>query len=499
MMQGAAIHFPTLAWPQSLATSRLLVPALLLAAAFVLRAPQFGNPVAGFDEQLYLLIGERMWQGAIPYLDLWDRKPPGLFVLFAAMSAFGNGLIVSQLIATLFAAATAWIVYRLALARTGTLPALLAALTYLGFLRQLAGQTTQTPVFYNLFLAIAALVLLRVATTPRGPAAIRWGAVAMLLCGLAIQLKPTAAVEGAWFGLFLLGVHLRAGATLPGLAVRAGIYLLAGLAPSLVAAACYAALGAFDAFWFANVQSIFLRQESFNAAAAEQFLVTVIRGSPVLAAGLAGLVLAIRGPASPSTVLLLGWTGVAAAEFLALGSFWPHYLLPLLLPLSVLAAHLFARGGVGLAIFALVSGPPLVAALTRDRATSEMETRTAHAIAAAIPTAVRDQCLFVYEGFTALYSLTQACPVTRFVFTDHLRSSRDGPALGVDPHAELARALDRRPLVIVVLENSSWKMRSPANDRLIAATLMRDYRRSASFRDIDPDQPETRHVVWLRR
>lgn len=476
---------------------RLLVPLLLIVTAFVLRAPQFGNPVAGFDEQLYLLIGERMWQGAIPYLDLWDRKPPGLFALFAAMSAFGSGLIVSQIIATLFAAATAWIVYRLALTRTHALPAVLAALVYLIFLRQLAGQTTQTPVFYNLFLAIAAVLLLDIAAAPR--AALRRGIAAMLLCGLAIQLKPTAAVEGAWFGLFLLGLDLRCGVRLKGLAGRAALYILAGLVPSLIAGLCYAMIGAFDAFWFANVESIFLRQESFNAAAAEQFLVTVIRGAPVLAAGSAGLVLALRGPASPSTVLLLGWAGVATAEFLALGSFWPHYLLPLLLPLSVLSAHLFARGAVGIVMFALVAGPPAFAALTRDATVSRMETRTAHAIAAAIPAEARSQCLFVYEGFTALYSLTHACTVTRFVFTDHLRSSRDGPALGVDPRAELARALGRRPIAIVTLENSPWKMRNPANDRLIAGTLARDYRRTASFRDIDPDQPRTRHVVWVRR
>ncbi len=480
-------------------TSGLGVPALLLVIAIVLRAPQFGNPVAGFDEQLYLLIGERMWQGAVPYLDLWDRKPPGLFMFFAAMSAFGNGLLVSQLVATLFATATAWIVYRLALPHTRALPALLAALVYLVFLRQLAGQTTQTPVFYNLLLAIAAMLSLRNAAAPGTRASFRRGIIAMLLCGLAIQFKPTAGVQGIWFGLFLLALDLRARVDSPTIAARAAVYVLAGLAPSLAAALYYAAIGAFGAFWFANVQSIFLRQQGFNGAAAQQFLVTIIRGAPILAAGGAGFVLALRGPASPSTILLLGWAGVAAAEFLALGSFWPHYLLPLLVPISVLAAHLFARGTVGLAVFLLVAGPPVFATLTRDAAVSRMETRTAHAIAAAIPPGVRTECLFVYEGFTALYSLTRACPVTRFVFTDHLRSSRDGPALGVDPHAELARALDRRPLSIVTLENSPWTMRNPANDRLIAETLARGYRRAGSFRDIDPDQPDTRHVVWVRR
>ncbi|MEG3180789.1 ArnT family glycosyltransferase [Sphingomonas sp. LT1P40] len=496
MAQGATISTEVPGVRRLGVSHPLVVAAFLAIVAFILRAPQFGNPVAGFDEQLYLLIGERMWDGAIPYLDLWDRKPPGLFALFAAMSAFGNGLIVSQIIATLFAAATAWIVFHLAAKRTATLPAILAAFVYLVFLRQLAGQTTQTPVFYNLFLGVAALAILHVARNPRD---IRFSAAAMLLCGLAIQLKPTAAIEGAWFGLFLLALHWRAGLKPPAIAARAALYIVAGLLPSLIAAAAYARIGAFDAFWFANVESILLRQESFNALAAEQLLVTLIRGGPALAVGLAGLVLALRADRSASTILLTGWATVAIIEVAILGSFWPHYLLPVLLPLSILAAHVLARGWIGLAVFAVVAAPPLVSTLTRDAAVSRMETARAHDIAAAIPAEVRDQCLFVYEGFTALYSLTHACPVTRYVFTDHLRSSRDGPALGVDPHAELARALARRPLAIVTLQNSPWQMRNVANDRLIAETLARDYRLEASFQDIDPDQPNTRHQIWVRR
>jgi hypothetical protein len=499
MARAAALTFHSVAMPRIGAWRRFAVPALLLVAALLLRAPQFGNPVAGFDEQLYLLIGERMWQGAVPYLDLWDRKPPGLFAWFALMSAFGNGLIVSQLVATGFAAATAWLVYRLARPHCGALPALLGGLVYLVGLRQLAGHVTQTPVFYNLLLGLAALMLVRIASAPPTRRKLWPGLAAMLACGVAIQFKPTAALEGAWFGLFLLGLHWQAGQRGRLLTNRAALYATAGLLPSLIAAGYYIALGAFDSFWFANVTSIFLRQESFNAAAAEQFVVTLLRGAPMLAAGLAGLAVALRRPREPAIVLLTGWVAVGIAQFLILGSFWPHYLLPVVLPLSVLSAFLFARGAVGLAAFALVAMPPVIAAATDDAAKSRLKAGTAFEVAAAIPPAVRSQCLFVYEGFTALYSLTDACTVTRFVFTDHLRSSRDGPALGVDPNAELARALARRPLAVVTQRNSLWSMRNAANDALIAQTLARHYRLRAAISDKDPDQRGTIHLVWVRR
>ena len=61
----------------------------LTALTFAVRAPTFGNPFLGFDEQFYLLVGDRMLHGALPYVDIFDRKPIGLFLLYAATRALG--------------------------------------------------------------------------------------------------------------------------------------------------------------------------------------------------------------------------------------------------------------------------------------------------------------------------------------------------------------------------------------------------------------------------
>ena len=61
----------------------------LLAFAFLVRAQTFGNPVLGFDEQFYLLVGDRMLHGAIPYVDIFDRKPIGLFLIYDAIRELG--------------------------------------------------------------------------------------------------------------------------------------------------------------------------------------------------------------------------------------------------------------------------------------------------------------------------------------------------------------------------------------------------------------------------
>ena len=54
------------------------------------RAQTFGNPVIGFDEQFYLLVGDRMIHGAIPFVDIFDRKPIGLFLIYGAIRLLGG-------------------------------------------------------------------------------------------------------------------------------------------------------------------------------------------------------------------------------------------------------------------------------------------------------------------------------------------------------------------------------------------------------------------------
>ncbi|HCB79656.1 MAG TPA: hypothetical protein DEP68_12920, partial [Erythrobacter sp.] len=89
--------------------------AVLLIVTLAVRGVWFGNPVADFDEQLYSLIGWQITQGQLPFVDQWDRKPFGLFLIFAVIhTAFGPGELAYQLVASCPALAGAWLVYLLA-------------------------------------------------------------------------------------------------------------------------------------------------------------------------------------------------------------------------------------------------------------------------------------------------------------------------------------------------------------------------------------------------
>ena len=479
---------------------RTIALLAIAAAGVLLRFGQFGNPIAGLDEQFYLLVGDRMWQGELPYVDLWDRKPVGLFLLFAAIRLLpGDGVLAAQLVACASAIATGWLVATIARRWVGWPAAAMAAIVYLAGLNELWGDTSQTPVFYNLPTAAAALLVLPAADRPGGVAARRAGMAAMALVGLAVQIKTNAAIEGALFGGWLLRAEWRATHD-PGRTVRRGAeLLLIAAVPTLAAAAGYALLGRFDAWWQANVLSVLAKGRPGDPAAIGTLAESVLLATPVLLLALLGLWARTRRFTRwrADTGFLIGWTLLATADFGALGGYFPHYALPLLLACSCLIASAFALRRVGPWLFALAMAWPLVHALAINPRAGAKERAIAAQVVAALPRDVRTRCLFMFQGPVIYYHLTQACRVTRFAFTAHLSSGRESRALGVDAAVALDAAMARHPGTVITVAHSTWQDRNPAIERRLAARLARDYRPVAWLptRSFFPDE---RLVIWRR-
>ena len=84
--------------------------ALLLAIAVLLRCDTFGDPNLDDDDTFYQAAGIAMRHGALPYVDVWDRKPFGLFAIYWAIAGISSAPIAYQLVAALFAGATAAVI-----------------------------------------------------------------------------------------------------------------------------------------------------------------------------------------------------------------------------------------------------------------------------------------------------------------------------------------------------------------------------------------------------
>ncbi|MBN8818375.1 MAG: DUF2029 domain-containing protein [Sphingomonas sp.] len=454
------------------------LPLLLLLLTLLVRAQTFGNPVIEFDEQFYRLVGERMLQGAVPFIDIWDRKPIGLFLLYALAALIGGAHALSyQLMAALFVAGTAWLIHAMArpLCASWRGP-LVAAALYILWLNLLQGEGGQASVLTALPMCGAAFLILR--HIPRdgdggvegGGGLWRDGALAMLLVGLAAQIKYTVLLEGLFFGLALLWLAWRQGAG----AVRlvgwgAGWASLAAL-PTVLAWVTYAAMGQSEAWLFANVTSIFLRAP---------MPLDDLLGE--LAGGVATILLLIvaawlgwrrrvgRGPVQRFVAL---WALVAFASMVVMRSFSPHYFIPLVPPLVLLASpalDVMRRFAIGLTALAAIVGQILIGVFIWSKGDGDT---VDHLVAAIGPA---PHCIFVFDGFPALYAESRSCLPGRLVFPGHLNGIMEAGSLGVDPVAEVERIMATRPDAIVT-DFPIWSLHNPGTKAVVDRELAAHYR-----------------------
>lgn len=461
--------------------SEWLWPALVfLFVALLSRAAVFGNPVVHIDEQFYLLVGDRMLHGALPYIDIWDRKPIGLFLIYAAIRLLGGeGILHYQIVASLFAAATALVVYRIARRISPPLGAGIAGVSYLLFLVTFNGFGGQSPVFYNLPVALAALASMRVVTRPNVGGLWLKGAGVMLLLGAAIQIKYTVVFEGIFFGLALLWREWRDRGNMLRLVGAATIWIGCALLPTAAVLGYYASLHQADAFVQANFLSIFGRHEPF------EFALSRLATNMALLLPFGGAIFLVgkwypdkEFIAYPNIVFVGSWAISALAGYLFFGTYYDHYTLPLLAPLAALAAPAFAQPdkikgyGIAILLWGMISGAVMVClSIKREGNKKEVEYLTS-----VVGSHLHGGCLYVYDGPPILYLKTNACFATRFVFPKHFSSLDENGALGVDTTDAVQDMLSRHPNVIVTGEADYPGYSNPYTRRLLMAVLKRDYR-----------------------
>ncbi|MBU6207375.1 MAG: glycosyltransferase family 39 protein [Alphaproteobacteria bacterium] len=463
----------------------LVALGLLLLAALV-RIQTFGNPVIGFDEQFYLLVGDRMWNHhALPYVDIFDRKPVGLFLIYAFVRMLGGeGVLQYQLVALACVAATAFIIYRLARLISSTFGALVSAALYILWLNFMECEGGQAPVFFNLLMVLAALFTQ--AALHRENKDIRLGCVAMLCTGVALQIKYSVIFEGFFFGVMLMGGAYRAGRPLMHIGARALLWIGCALAPTLLATGYYASQHELQPFLFANFGSIFGRLQDPIAMQIPGLLVILGILAPL------GL-LAVLGwrhwqptPAQHTITVrafYTGWLTTAMLGVIILGIYLnPHYAANVIVPLIIMSAPAFAQGRgrrwLGVAIIGVffVAGQIVLAVSIGQkggRHDAELMARAAQ------PTS---GCLYIYDGQPALYLMTDSCLLTRFVFPGSLNTREESSthALGVDPEAEVRRILAARPEVIVDYA-PAYEFGNHATHALVQEALAKNYRETFSL------------------
>jgi len=471
---------------------------VIVAAAIATRAVTFGNPLVDMDDQFYWLVGRSWLQGHWPIVDIWDRKPVGLFLLYAALARISSSILAVQLAALLFAAGTAVLVRAAAVRIASPRAALLAALVYLLFLPPFWGQSGQSPVFYNLFIAGAAVLLLKASETVQPTSIRRHAYGAMLLSGIALVMKQVSVAEGICFGLAFLVLLHRSGEPRQRIAITGAAMIGVALLPTVLGAMLFAlrGTGAIEAYVQASYVSIFTKTPGAGTSILAGLAYLLLFGGPLFIAVAIGL----RSPPHARSERLAYefiafWIGAAIIGYLLVPNFFPHYALPLLVPLSVMSARAFDRPIGNLLFAALVFSCLLTGRLT-DYAGNARAIRDYEQLEATIDAARGGGCIYIANGPVSLYLAAPDCGVTPFLFPYHLTLATESTAVGIPQDAEIDRIFAARPAVVITQDNKR-KKQSEAVRTALDRQLTAGYRPIAELPSDATEELATLRV-WQR-
>jgi hypothetical protein len=421
-----------------------IAAAVIMLVAILTRMSTYGHPDLYVDETFYFATGLETLHGAVPFVDVWDRKPPGHFLLFTLIAAISDWYVTYQLVATAFAAGTGFVIYRMARLFASRAGAMMGAVTYLMAICLFNGFGGQSAVFYNLFIALSASLVISSAHGIEGMRAFRMIALAMLLAGVAISIKTTALFEAVFFGLFAAVILARRSGFNRAALGRILVWAALGALPTLAFAAWYCAKGYWDAYWVAMVDSNLRKPVDADGLWQRAGVLAAILAPFALAA-----LLGLRRIRGVQRAFFAGWIIAAIIGFISVPAFYLHYALPLLVPFCLIGAAFFEQRPFGVLLFGLIAIATIKFYNFTDFAGTRHAERAMDQLVGAVKASKDGGPLLIFDGPPLLYPLSGSKFPGPLPFPNHLHQLSERNVSQFDTLAEVKRLLALRPGVIV--------------------------------------------------
>ncbi len=324
---------------------------LIGAAGAALLCPLLTYPF-GRDQGVFAAAADILSRGGVPYRDVWDVKPPGVFYLYwVSFALFGRSMLAPRLLDLVWTVTTAGAIWHLGRRTLSTWVGAAGALFFL--IWYVAGNsfwnTTQPDGFACLPLVLAAAAALDGQQKRRPLVDIACGA----LIAVAVLLKFTL---GIFLALPIVGALVPRGDRLSRGLLRAAAFILGcGLVLAAVTLAMWRA-GALqdmiDVLFVWNAKYSRLRVPVPVASdPVRQTLRFLVGGShpllcPIGLLALVGTVDLMARPASGRLRWVLpSWTLLMMASVWVQGKYYTYHWLPVLPPLCLLAGQGLAAVG----------------------------------------------------------------------------------------------------------------------------------------------------------
>lgn len=439
----------------------ILVSVILLFEVVLLAAPTLIPTPMDRDEGVYAVVAREWAAGALPYRDVFDHKPPNVFLAYRLAMAFGpEDLLAPRVLWAALVWGTALVCTLLVREMSGStnLSGPLAAgllVPFLAYSPEVSGGTANTEPLMLFFLVLAAFAGLRTATR----CSILWPLGAGLAYGLAMLSKPVCILEGCLGAAVVL-------AAAKGRRVQTLAALVAGAAlPLLAWLAYFAARGGLAAF----VEAVIGYNLAYEAAYRAPF---VVRAHHVFETVAGGFLPASLGAAAAailqgyrrrtSEVVVLMWCVVGLLQLLAMGRIFTHYLHQIGPPLSLatglaVAGVMAERRGYVLSalktILLLALSTALLMSLPEYRkwqATWASWDIPWHRKAAAdvVASSKPEDRVLVLGGEAIIYLLADRRPASRYIYTYPLRVGGESGAAAL---SETLNKLNANPPHVIVV------------------------------------------------
>jgi len=220
---------------------RLLI--FFILSAVVMKMLTFFYSVIDIDESTYLIIGKEIFSGEWLYVDYYDTKPPGIFLLFGLIEYLtGNGIFFSRLVAALLVGLTAFLLSKLKFHLSGNSTAsVFTGLAYL-ILASMYRFTfaANTEIFFIFFIIWALYIFFRGSKNS-------CFFIGGLIAGLGFMIKYVVVFDMLAYGLLLLFLVMKGQMKFRAM-LKAALLMLAGmLLPMATVFLVYLSIGQFDA------------------------------------------------------------------------------------------------------------------------------------------------------------------------------------------------------------------------------------------------------------
>ncbi len=176
-----------------------MVFTLLLVYSLFVRFPFFFRDYIDRDESTFILVGQSLVDGQLPYMLLWDLKPPVIFYFFASIIYFlGKSFIAVRLVGVIAVVCTAFCTFKLSARLTSVQTGFWIALVCVMLLSMFGSlQGLMSEHICMLFFMPAIYLLVR----SRQPL---FYFLAGILVGLSVMTKLNMAYPGLFLGAYIV-------------------------------------------------------------------------------------------------------------------------------------------------------------------------------------------------------------------------------------------------------------------------------------------------------